>query len=96
MTKKEFLIALLDKFQDDRLPAVGLKALIDANQLDESNIDAIINVFQKAATEVTNESLKAKLHKGIITLENLKQIEEEDRMKETIDLHRLEWLLASM
>lgn len=95
MSKKEFLLALLEKFQDDWLPAIGLKALIDANQLDDSNIDAIINVFQKAA-EVSNETLKAKLQKGIITLEHLKEMEEENRIKEQADLLKLEELMASM
>mgnify|MGYP003598196460 CR=1 FL=1 len=96
MSKKEFLLALLEKFQEDRLPAVGLKALIDANQLDDNNIDAIINVFQKAAAEVTNESLKVKLQKGIITLEHLKEMETQAKIEEEKDLRNLEAMLANM
>jgi preprotein translocase subunit SecB len=96
MSKKEFLLALLEKFQDDWLPAVGLKALIEANQLDDNNIDAIINLFQKAAAEVTNESLKVKLQKGIISLEHLKEMEIQARIQEEGDLRKLEEMLASM
>lgn len=96
MTKQEFLLAILDKLQDDRLPAIGIKTLLQANVLGEDIIDTIIDIFQQAATETKSETLKTKLAQGVTALEHIKDLEDQERLHDVEELTRLEHIIDQM
>jgi ABC-type phosphate/phosphonate transport system substrate-binding protein len=96
MNKKEFLLALCEKFEDTRLPAVWLKWLIEQDQLDEQLLDTLTQAFLDAAKNTQDSKLQQKLLKAADTIEQIKQLEQEDRLKELEELKELENMLNAI
>jgi hypothetical protein len=82
MSKKQFLLMVLDKFQNEWLPASALRKLVEESYLDDTLIETIIYAFHKALNETQLNILKIRLQKGIDSLEHIKQLEKNTKLIE--------------
>ncbi len=96
MNKKEFLLALCEKFENTRLPAVWLKWLIEQDQLDEQLLDTLTQAFLDAAKSTQDSELQEKLHKAADTIEHIRQLEQDERLHEIDELKELEKMLNAI
>jgi len=75
MTKKEYILKVLDTLIGHWPLAKGLKILVEGNTLDNKTIDSLVDIFAKAIDGLQNGDTKEKLQKSKIILQKLKKIE---------------------
>jgi hypothetical protein len=75
MTKKEYILKLLDALMGYRPLARGLKILVEGNALDDKTIDTLIDIFSQTINEINDSTLKEKLEKSKGYLTQLQQTE---------------------
>lgn len=78
MTKKEFLLKLLDSFKWSWELATNIRILVENDELDSKKIDAIYKIFLNAIDSTNEKDDNDKLKKGINILKKLKEDEDKD------------------
>lgn len=96
MSKKEYILKLLETLIDIREPAKGLKLLVENNEMDEATIEKLYNAFKASVKEVVQGVEKEKLEKGILFLEKLKTLEADGKKQDEKDLEELDQMLENM
>ncbi|MDO4713609.1 MAG: hypothetical protein Q4B28_02985 [bacterium] len=75
MTKKQYIIAFLDKVKDIREPARGFVVLMRYDVLNEQQIEELFKVFKSVVESTTDQQRKYTLQRAIAKIEKLKQEE---------------------
>lgn len=75
MTKKQYIIAFLDKIKDIREPARGFVVLMRYDVLNDQQIEELFKVFKSVVESTTDQQRKYKLQRAIAKIDKLKQEE---------------------
>ncbi len=89
MTKKDYILKVLDALTGYWPLARGLKILIDGNALDDTSIDNLVNILAKAIKEIEDNETKEKLQKSKNVLERIQKIEREQHNRDEKSLDEL-------
>ncbi len=96
MTKKEYIIKILDLLIDSRSMARDIKSLIQDNNIDDTWISALYDIISKTLDSVSDQEVKAKLQKSMDFLTQLKEAEAKQQMLDAQDIARLDQLLETI
>ena len=96
MTKKDYILKLLEALKDTWPMAQGLKLLVQWNVMSDDLINILTDILTTAINEATNEWQKTKLKKWAEFLEKLKKVELEQRKKEEKELSQLDTMLENI
>jgi hypothetical protein len=96
MSKKEYILKVLDALIGYRPLARGLKILVDGNALDEATIDGLVDIFAETIDKIQDGEAKEKLQKSKDVLEKLKKIEREQHIQDTKSLDELDTMIKEI
>lgn len=97
MTKKEYILKLLDVISPTVLPiAWDIRLLIEADEISDELIDSLVLIFKNAIDTTTNQREKEKLEKWVNILNALKQREENSKIQDQVDIENLDNLLSQI
>jgi hypothetical protein len=96
MSKKDYILKLLDLLKNTWPMASGLRILVEGNALDDNSIDGLISIVENAIDSVENELSKEKLEKSKDFLQKLKKAEMASQGKDEQELNNLDMILASI
>lgn len=96
MTKKEYILKVLDALVGYWPLARGLKILIDGNALDDKTIDSLVDILSKTIDEIKDGETKEKLQKSKSVLEQLKKIEWEQHVRDEASLKELDKMIKEI
>jgi len=96
MSKKDYILKVLDALTGYRPLARGLKILVDGNALDDTTIDSIVDIFAKTINELQDSEAKTKLQKSKDILEKLKTIEREQHLHDQKSLDTLDEMIKEI
>ncbi len=96
MSKKEYILKVLDATMEYFPLARGLKILINGDALDDTTIDTIVNILTKTIDEISDGEVKRKLQKSKEFLEKLKAIEQESNLKDEKSIEILDDMLKNI
>lgn len=85
MTKKEYLLALFEKFEHYFEEVIGLRILVQHDILDDIILDKIYTFFESKVNEVLNENEKKRIKQTTIILKKIRQMEDDDSDNADID-----------
>ena len=90
MTKKEYILKMLDMIKDIFPPAQDLKVLVEGDVVSDQMIDTLVAMLKEVREAITDEIQKAKLDKSIEFMNKLKAVEEAEHVKDEQKLKELE------
>ena len=93
MTKKEYLIKILDNLESVRDLAPGLKVVVEQWALWDDVLDTLIESVESGIHSARSEVAKLKMKKWLDALENMKQIEKQSDMQDEEELAQLDELI---
>ena len=96
MTKKEYILKILDALMGSWPLARGLKILVEGDALDENTVQKIVDIFAKTIDEIQDSKDKEKLIKSKNALEKLKQIEQEQHLRDEKSLGELDKMIEAI
>lgn len=96
MTKKDYIIKLLDSLVGYWPLARWLKILVEWNALDDNGIDAIYNILSSTVSELKDAEVKAKIQKSMAFIAQLKESEAKQQELDQQDIARLDDLLKDI
>lgn len=96
MTKKEYIIKILDALTGYRPLARGIKILVNGDVLDTKTIDGITDLLSAAIEETKDLTLKNKLQTSSAVLEKLKKIETEQHSNDKTTLEELDQMIQNI
>ncbi len=88
-TTKDYVLALLNEFVEDRPLAKGLKLLVESWSMDDKMLDGLAQIFQSVVHSVATKEDSAKFQKGYEYLQKIKEIEEQEHQKDLSELDSL-------
>ncbi len=92
MTKKEYLIKILDQLESVWDLAPGLKILVDQGAIWDDVTDVLIEAVESWIHSARSEVAKIKMKKWLDALDRMKQIEKQSSLqdeKELMELNRI-------
>ena len=95
MTKKEYLLKILEQLESIRDLAKWMKILVEQWHLWDDILDILIEAVQWAVSTAKSEVDKQKLEKWLDALQKMKQMEQESKMQDEKDLAELDSLIDS-
>ena len=96
MTKKDYILKILDALMWSWPLARGLKILVEGDALDEDTVQKIVDIFAKTIDEIEDSKEKEKLIKSKNALEKLKQIEQEQHLRDEKSLGELDKMIEAI
>lgn len=96
MTKKDYMLKLLDLLAPIRPMALALKTLVEGNLLTEATMDSLMIIFDETINSVIDEEKREKLVRGKEVISKLKTIEAQEMQKDQKDLQELDELLSAI
>ncbi len=96
MTKKEYVITVLDKLLTDWPAAAWLKVLIKKDLLDDAILNSIVGTLQEAVHNIWDKIKSKKLQKSIVIMNKIKQAEQNSINKEIEESLSLDQMLADL
>jgi hypothetical protein len=96
MTKKEYIIKILDALTGYRPLARGIKILVNGDVLDTKTIDGITDLLSAAIEETNDLTLKNKLQTSSAVLEKLRKIETEQHSNDKTTLEELDQMIQNI
>lgn len=96
MTKKDYILKILDALMWSWPLARGLKILVEGDALDEDTVQKIVDIFAKTIDEIEDSKEKEKLIKSKNALEKLKQIEQEQHLRDEKSLEELDKMIEAI
>lgn len=96
MTKKEYLLKILEQLEPIRELAPGLKILVEQWALWEDVIDMLSKAVENWINSVRSEISKQKMKKWLDALERMKEMEKQSAMQDERQLEELDKLLADI
>lgn len=95
MTKKEYLLKILEQLEPIRDLAKWMKILVEQWDLDDDILDILIDAVQWAVSTAKSGLDKQKLQKWLDALQKMKQMEAESKMQDDKDLAELDEMIDS-
>lgn len=95
MTKREYLLKILEQLESIWELAGGLKIVVEQWALWDDVLDTLIGAVESGIHSARSEVAKAKMKKGLDALERMKQIEKHSAMQDEKELAELDRLLDS-
>lgn len=95
MTKKDYILKLMDALMGYWPLARGMKILIEGNALNDEAVDSLVDIFSKTIDAVNDKVVKEKLEKSKEYLENLKKIERNAEEQDKKDIQKLDEMLKN-
>lgn len=96
MTKKDYIIKVLDALMGYRPLARGLKILVEGNALNDTTIDSLVDIFSTTIANINNEGAKEKIEKSKNVLEKIKKIEWEQHLQDKKSLEELDQMIKDI
>jgi hypothetical protein len=96
MTKKEYILKVLDALIGYWPLARGLRILIDGNALNDKTIDSLVDIFAKTIDGLQDNEAKQKLQKSKNVIEKLKKIEREQHLQDKESLDELDTMIKDI
>ncbi|MDO4713799.1 MAG: hypothetical protein Q4B28_04035 [bacterium] len=97
MTKKDYLLRVLQILDQDTLPIKEpLQLLLSQDQVPDELIEVFVTIFAEAIKTTNDEVKKAQLKKGIHILEQLKAKEAQQKASEQASLANIEELIDAL
>lgn len=93
MDKKEYLQKILTQLEPIRDLAAGLKILVAEWNLWDEVLDVLISAVQWAVNTAKTDLDKQKLQKWLDVMEKMKQIENESKSQDEMDLSELDRMI---
>lgn len=89
MTKKEYILAVIDALPDWEMWR-GIKAMVQNDQLEEHTINMLVIIFKKAMDKITATIKENKMDETIQTMEDFnkqkqKQAKEDEKTLQELD-----------
>lgn len=97
MTKKDYLMKLLDAVGTDVLPiGKDLLFLIENDRTNDAMIEMLYAMFHEYAKKLTDGKQKEIAEKSMEYLEKLKKMEEQEKEKNEKEIEELDAMIAKM
>ena len=96
MSKKEYILKVLDALVGYRALARGLKILIEGNVLDEKTIDSLVDILGQTIQETKDSESKWKLQKSKEIIEKLQKIERDQHLRDQTSLDQLDAMIKEI
>ena len=96
MTKKEYILKILEALTGYWPLARGLKILVNGNALDDKTINSLVDIFAKIIDTLEDGEAKEKLQKSKNILEKLQKIEQEQHLRDQKSLHELDTMMKQI
>ena len=97
MTKKEYLITLLQTIPADVLPIKDdILYLIQNNNVTNDLINVLYNIFHAFAKTVSSKEGKQKIENSLNFLKKLKNIEDKNAIQDKKDMEDLDRMLSDL
>jgi hypothetical protein len=96
MTKKDYILRMLDMIKDIFPPAQDLSVLVEGNVVSDEMIDTLVAMLKEVREAITVEAEKAKLDKSIEFMTQLKAAEGAEHIKDEEKLKELENMFKSI
>lgn len=93
MTKKEYLLKILENLESVRDLASGLKVVVDQWALWDDVLDTLIESVESGIHSARSEVTKLKMKKWLDALEKMKQMEQKSAMQDEKELEELDKLI---
>ena len=93
MTKKEYLLRILEQLESIRELAPWLKFLVEQGALWDNVLDTLINAVETGIHTARSEVAKQKMKKWLDALEKMRQIEKQSAMQDEKELAELDKLI---
>lgn len=90
MTKKEYILKVLENLKESWPLAPGLLVLVQNWSLDDSTIDALTDIFKEAIKNVADKVKRNELQAGIDKLQEIKNAEKEAFAQDKKELDAIE------
>jgi hypothetical protein len=96
MSKKDYILKVLNALIGYRPLARGLKILVEGNVLNDTTIDSLVDIFTKTIENINDEEAKEKLEKSKNVLEKIKKIEQEQHLNDEKSLQELDQMIKDI
>ncbi len=73
---KDYVLALLDAFLEDRPLAKGLKILVESGNMDDKMLEGLAKIFESVVHDVAVKHKHEKFEKGLAYLQKVRSLEE--------------------
>jgi len=80
--KKQLLIKVLKKLQPYWNLAEGLLVLMESSYADEKTVDGLLDIMLASIKTIKNDKEKTELEKGITLVQNIKKMENTEKISE--------------
>ncbi len=96
MTKKDYLIKILENLESIWDLAPGLKILVEQWALWDDTLDTLISAVESGIHSARSEVAKLKMKKWLDALDKMKQIEKQSAMQDEKELIELDKLIDGL
>lgn len=96
MTKKEYILKVLDALIGIWPLARGLKILVEGNVLDDKTIDSLVDILATTIDEINDGEAREKLQKSKDVIEKIKHIEREQHARDEKSLEELDQMIKNI
>lgn len=96
MTKKDYLIKILENLESIWDLAPGLKILVEQWALWDDTLDTLISAVEAGIHSARSEVAKLKMKKWLDALDKMKQIEKQSAMQDEKELMELDKLIDGL
>lgn len=96
MTKKEYLLRILEQLESVWDLAPGLKVVVEQWALWDDVLDVLIESIESGIHSARSEVAKAKMKKWLDALERMKQMEEKSALQDEKELAELDNLINDL
>jgi len=95
MTKKEYILKILEKLKDDWLLAKWLaKVIWEVN--DEKLLNSMYKIFNKVVNNISDEKIKEKFNKSVLFVKKKRLAEKNEKQEDFEELDILEKELENL
>lgn len=96
MTKKDYIIKMLDALTSINPIAKDMKTIVEANAASDEMIATLVTMLQAIRKTITDEMSQQKIDQGITVLEKIKKIEESAHTKDIADISALDQMISEL
>lgn len=96
MTKKDYILKMLELTKDIFPLAKDFKVLVEGDMVSDEMIDTLVAMLQEVRAAMTDELQKEKLDKSIAFMNKLKTAEAAEHIKDEQKLKELEDIFKSI
>lgn len=96
MTKKEYIIKMLDALKDINPITKDMKTIVEADAASDEMIETLIAMLKDIRETITDSIQQQKIDKGIDVLEKIKKLEEAEHIKDEADIAALEQIINNL